>query len=279
MHYTSKLLCQAGSQVEFGVAGSAPTTDCHHTSNNPFFSLIDTSHLIRVDFSTDSMFLLPQKLVGCHRSCGRRQAVVASASQTGFGKSNKKKVATDKGLVMPKKFKNITTSDLTDEATAVSKQKAADGAPAGFPTGKHISNEAWPSLCDTSNNCILARMLLWTLAALLLPPLTDWIDLKVKASDFTLGKYTKPIELVGRAVMVYKFGDMVFVSDANSTAYQFPMTDARLFKDPDTGRVSAEVPLVRGPLFTPRGHTTSCWSGCGWEGDMHGSGKFTVNRT
>lgn len=36
----------------------------------------------------------------------------------------------------------------------------------------------------------------------------------------------------------------VFVSDAQSTAYQYPMTDARLFKDADTGRVAAEVPLV-----------------------------------
>jgi hypothetical protein len=45
--------------------------------------------------------------------------------------------------------------------------------------------------------------------------------------------------------MVYKFDNRVFVSDASSTAYQYPMTDAKLSKDPQTGRVSAEVPLVR----------------------------------
>lgn len=64
-------------------------------------------------------------------------------------------------------------------------------------------------------------------------------------NDFPLGKTTKPIELATRTVMVYKFDGRVFVSDASSTAYQYPLTDAKLSKDPQTGRVSAEVPLVR----------------------------------
>lgn len=59
-----------------------------------------------------------------------------------------------------------------------------------------------------------------------------------------VGKTAKPFELASRTVMLYKFDGMVYVSDAQSTAYQYPMTDARLFKDPETGRVSAEVPLV-----------------------------------
>jgi hypothetical protein len=70
------------------------------------------------------------------------------------------------------------------------------------------------------------------------------VDLKFKAQDMPVGKTAKPIELASRAVMVYRFDGMVFVSDAASTAYQYPMTDARLFKHPETGRVAAEVPLV-----------------------------------
>eukprot|EP00882_Tetradesmus_deserticola_P019273 GHRQ01020734.1.p1 GENE.GHRQ01020734.1~~GHRQ01020734.1.p1 ORF type:complete len:110 (+),score=27.09 GHRQ01020734.1:214-543(+) len=34
----------------------------------------------------------------------------------------------------------------------------------------------------------------------------------------------------------------VFVSDANSTAYQYPMVDSRVFRD-SSGAVAAEVPL------------------------------------
>jgi hypothetical protein len=71
-----------------------------------------------------------------------------------------------------------------------------------------------------------------------------WVDLKFKALDMPVGKTAKPFELASRTVMLYKFEGMVYVSDAQSTAYQYPMTDARLFKDPETGRVSAEVPLV-----------------------------------
>jgi hypothetical protein len=35
----------------------------------------------------------------------------------------------------------------------------------------------------------------------------------------------------------------VFISDANSTAYQYPMVDAKVFRDA-SGAVAAEVPLV-----------------------------------
>ena len=77
--------------------------------------------------------------------------------------------------------------------------------------------------------------------ALLLP---DWVDLKFKAQDFPVGKTAKPFELASRTIMVYKFDGMVFASDAASTAYQYPMTDAQLSKDAQTGRVIAEVPLV-----------------------------------
>jgi hypothetical protein len=35
----------------------------------------------------------------------------------------------------------------------------------------------------------------------------------------------------------------VYVSDANSTAYQYPMVDAKVFRDA-SGAVAAEVPLV-----------------------------------
>ena len=71
---------------------------------------------------------------------------------------------------------------------------------------------------------------------------TDWIDLRVKANDVPIGKNTKPIELAtGRTLMLYKFENMVFISDANSTAYQFPMTDARVYREGSS--IAAEVPL------------------------------------
>lgn len=132
--------------------------------------------------------------------------VVRAGGAGGFGKSNKKKVDTASGIVVPEKaFRNTTLEELKDNAPAKTKSKAEDGAPAGFPEG--------------------------------------WVDLKFTVNDFPLGKTTKPIELATRTVMVYKFDNRVFVSDASSTAYQYPMTDAKLSKDTQTGRVSAEVPL------------------------------------
>lgn len=56
------------------------------------------------------------------------------AGAGGFGKSTKKKIDTSGGLVVPKEGKRVRTSDLLDEKETSGRQ-AADGAPAGFPTG------------------------------------------------------------------------------------------------------------------------------------------------
>jgi hypothetical protein len=160
-----------------------------------------------------------------------------AAASGGFGKTNKKKVETGGGMVLPKKFKNITDADLSDDNASASKQLATADGPAGFPQGASC---VW---CVVRGLCACNH-----LAPHKPQPITraGWTDLKLKADAFPLGKTAKPVELVGgRALMVYRYDGKVFVSDANSTAYQYPMTDARLFKDAETGRVAAEVPLVR----------------------------------
>lgn len=58
------------------------------------------------------------------------------AAAGGFGKSQKKKIDTQGGLVVPDKpFRNTTVEQLQDGATAKIKVKAENGAPAGFPEG------------------------------------------------------------------------------------------------------------------------------------------------
>jgi nitrite reductase/ring-hydroxylating ferredoxin subunit len=70
----------------------------------------------------------------------------------------------------------------------------------------------------------------------------DWVDTKFKASEFEIGKTTKPLILAsGKAIMLYRLGDKVFCSDANSTAYQYPLTDAKVSED--SKGVYVEVPL------------------------------------
>lgn len=62
----------------------------------------------------------------------RRSSSNIVCSAGGFGKSNKKKVSTAGGLVVPEDGKRVKKSYLADEdATG----RAVDGAPAGFPTG------------------------------------------------------------------------------------------------------------------------------------------------
>jgi hypothetical protein len=67
--------------------------------------------------------------------------VIVRAAAGGFGKSNKKKIDTEGGMVMPKKvFRTATLEDLKDDAPSKSsKSKAEDGAPAGFPEGMACS--------------------------------------------------------------------------------------------------------------------------------------------
>ncbi|WIA30630.1 hypothetical protein OEZ86_000708 [Tetradesmus obliquus] len=134
-----------------------------------------------------------------------RLVVCKAGGAGGFGKSNKKKVSTEGGMVIPEDGKRVKKSYLADSDSKAASKAAADGAPPGFPN--------------------------------------DWIDLKLKASDVPFGKNTKTVELAaGKVLMLYKFENMVFVSDANSTAYQYPMVDAKVFRD-SSGAIAAEVPL------------------------------------
>lgn len=46
-----------------------------------------------------------------------------------------------------------------------------------------------------------------------------------------VGRPIKPITLPSNnVVMLYRYGDQVFCSAPNSTAYQFPLSDARIFE-------------------------------------------------
>jgi hypothetical protein len=70
------------------------------------------------------------------RMCCSRRQLTARAAAGGFGKSQKKKIGTQGGLVVPDKpFRNTTVEQLQDGATAKIKVKAENGAPAGFPEG------------------------------------------------------------------------------------------------------------------------------------------------
>lgn len=80
-----------------------------------------------------------------HQSCRkaapsvRHHMVVKAAGGAagGFGRSNKKKVDTTGGMVVPDKpFRSTTLEDLRDEAPAKKRSTAAEAdAPAGFPEG------------------------------------------------------------------------------------------------------------------------------------------------
>lgn len=92
--------------------------------------------------------------------------------------------------------------------------------------------------CNATLPCSLQQHIMLCFFALA----ADWIDLKLKVNDIPIGKNTKPVELAtGRTLMLYKFENMVFISDANSTAYQFPMTDAKVYREGSS--IAAEVPL------------------------------------
>lgn len=60
-------------------------------------------------------------------------------------------------------------------------------------------------------------------------------------SIFPFDRNTKPVEIDNVALMLYKFNGMVYVSDARSTAYQYPLTDAKLIME--KGVPAVEVPL------------------------------------
>jgi hypothetical protein len=52
-----------------------------------------------------------------------------------FDCSNKKKVSTEGGMVIPEDGKRVKKSYLADEDSKAASKAAADGAPPGFPNG------------------------------------------------------------------------------------------------------------------------------------------------
>lgn len=59
---------------------------------------------------------------------------------------------------------------------------------------------------------------------------SDWIELpEIDAVQTFVSKPIKPIILAtGKAIMLYRVDGKIFCSDANSTAYQYPLADANI---------------------------------------------------
>ncbi|KAL4856412.1 hypothetical protein ACK3TF_003209 [Chlorella vulgaris] len=70
-----------------------------------------------------------------------------------------------------------------------------------------------------------------------------WIEMpNVDVETTFVSKPIKPLILAtGRAVCLFKVGDTVFASDANSTAYKYPLADANILNV--KGKPAVEVPL------------------------------------
>ena len=49
-------------------------------------------------------------------------------------------------------------------------------------------------------------------------------------NDFAPGKDVKAVQLGGDTLMLYKTSGSVFCSQSNSTAFKFPLTDAKVFQ-------------------------------------------------
>lgn len=139
-------------------------------------------------------------------SCSRGSRLhVVRVSAAGFGKTSNKKAAPKKPSQLERELAAIATDTpgaRKGAASSSSKQKA--GGPPGFPE--------------------------------------DWVDLRTTVNDFTVGKQTKPLILAnGKSIMLYKHDNKVWCSDAASTAYQYPLTDAKVWSD--KGQTLVEVPL------------------------------------
>ncbi|GBF87826.1 hypothetical protein Rsub_00537 [Raphidocelis subcapitata] len=71
---------------------------------------------------------------------------------------------------------------------------------------------------------------------------SGWVTLGKVAELFTLEKPNRPIILPsGVKICIYKFGNKVFASELESTAFQFPLFDAKVMAL--DGRTVVEVPL------------------------------------
>ncbi|KAL4429030.1 hypothetical protein ABPG77_006069 [Micractinium sp. CCAP 211/92] len=74
-------------------------------------------------------------------------------------------------------------------------------------------------------------------------PADGWVEMPgVDAETTFLSKPIKPLILAtGRAVCLFKVNDRIYASDANSTAYKYPLADASILSV--KGAPAVEVPL------------------------------------
>lgn len=74
---------------------------------------------------------------------------------------------------------------------------------------------------------------------------SPWVDVGISTGAFDAkGKDTIAKVLPSKEVVVlYRAASSYFCSDANSTAFKYPMIDAKVEVDKDTGDVTAEVPF------------------------------------
>lgn len=96
---------------------------------------------------------------------------------------------------------------------------------AGF--GSTPSNE---KASKSSKKPRLTRLLEQESPNVAAPEESDWIEVPdVDAIQSFVSKPIKPVILAtGKAIMLYKVGEQVFCSDANSTAFQYPLADANI---------------------------------------------------
>ena len=134
-----------------------------------------------------------------------QRAVVRPTASGGFGKSTKKQTKPKKETNLVQELRQLAAEESGSEgAAAAAGRRSKDADPPGFPT--------------------------------------DWVDTKFKASEFEIGKTNKPLILAsGKSIMLYRLRDKVFCSDANSTAFQYPLIDAKVTED--SKGIYVEVPL------------------------------------
>ncbi|KAI8474048.1 MAG: hypothetical protein J3K34DRAFT_518543 [Monoraphidium minutum] len=148
---------------------------------------------------------------GAVRAPARLTHTCFASASGGFGKtSNKKKVNTSGGMAIP-----------------LPKQKkekaAAPPPPPGAPVGAAVAAAAAQAAAARTKG-------------------SDWAVVGKVDELFSAEKPARPVILPsGVKVCVYKFGSKVFASQLESTAYQFPLFDAKVFQE--GSRVIAEVPL------------------------------------
>jgi nitrite reductase/ring-hydroxylating ferredoxin subunit len=151
--------------------------------------------------------------VRCHKpfSAGIVPRQVRCAA--GFGKSNKKKIDTSGGSYTTAGRRRVDIAEEISGGKAKTQQTSAGAVPKP----------------DTS---------------------AGWIDV----ADQTLfsSKNVKPVILAtGKAVMLYQYNGKVYCSDANSTAFEYPLTDAKIVDTPEGPVI--EVPLDGTQYFLETG--------------------------